>query len=43
MSSYPNEILFHLWLGFMLILSGGVLYGIRRLTRRQRLVRGDRP
>lgn len=43
MSAYLNDILIHLWLGFMLIVSGGVLQGIRLFARRKRLARGDRP
>jgi hypothetical protein len=37
-----NEILTHLWLGFMLISSGGALEACRRLDRRYRVARGER-
>jgi hypothetical protein len=37
-----SEILIHLWLGFMLIASGGVLEACRRLDRRYRIARGER-
>lgn len=43
MSAYLNDILIHLWLIFMLIAAGGALHGIRLLTRRKRLARGERP
>ncbi len=42
MSAYLNDILIHLWLGFMLIVAGGVLRGIRLLARRQRMAQGGR-
>lgn len=38
-----SEILINLWLAFMLLLSGGLLEGCRRLIRRDRAVRGIRP
>lgn len=37
-----NDVLIHLYLGFMLFLSGGVVWGIRRLERRARIARGER-
>lgn len=36
-----NEILVHLWFAFLLVTFGGCIEGIRRLSRRERLVRGD--
>jgi hypothetical protein len=42
MSSYPNDILVHLWLCFMLLVAGAVHWGIRRLARRSRIARGNR-
>jgi len=35
-----SDILTHLWLGFLVVLACGVLYGIRKLDRRQRLAKG---
>ena len=35
------DILINLWLGFLVVLACGVLYGIRKLGRRQRLARGE--
>ena len=35
------ETLTSLWLGFLVLLACGVLYGIRKLGRRQRLARGE--
>lgn len=42
MIDFPNDILIHLWLGFLLILACGCVEGIRRLTRRSRIARGNR-
>ena len=42
MSAYLNDILIHLWLGFMLIVSGGVWCGIRHIDRRRWIARGER-
>ena len=36
-----NDILLHLFLGFMMITSGGVLWAIRCLERRARIARGN--
>jgi hypothetical protein len=33
-----SDILTHLWLGFLVVLACGVLYGIRKLSRRHELV-----
>lgn len=35
------DILTNLWLGFLVILACGVLYGIRKLDRRQRMAKGE--
>ncbi|VVP78710.1 hypothetical protein PS928_00507 [Pseudomonas fluorescens] len=35
-----NDILIHLWLGFMLVLAGGVWYGIRHFGRKLSIARG---
>lgn len=35
------NILTNLWLGFLVLLACGVLYGIRRLDRRQRMAKGE--
>ena len=35
------ETLTSLWLGFLVLLACGVLYGIRKLDRRQRLAKGE--
>jgi hypothetical protein len=35
------DILIHLWLGFLVGLACGVLYGINRLQRRQRMAKGE--
>lgn len=43
MSIIPSDILLHLWLAFMLILGGCCVEGIRRLSRHERIVRGDQP
>ena len=43
MSTYLNDILIHLFVVFMMIAAGGVLWAIRRLERRARVARGDRP
>jgi hypothetical protein len=37
-----SEILIHLWLGFMLVVAGGVCFGIRQVGRRIKIARGDR-
>lgn len=42
MSAYLNDILIHLWLGFMLIVAAGVWCGIRHLERRLKIAQGDR-
>lgn len=42
MSSYLSSNLIPLWLGFMLIASGGCIEGIRRLVQRERTARGER-
>ena len=42
MSAYLNDILIHLWLGFMLIVGCGAWCGIRHLDRRRRIARGER-
>jgi hypothetical protein len=42
MTAYLNDILFPLYLCFMLLVAGGVLWGIRRLERRARIARGNR-
>lgn len=34
------DILIHLWLGFLVLLACGVLYGIHRLQRRHRKAMG---
>lgn len=36
-----NDILFHLWLLFILVVCGGCLEVIRRLARRGRISRGN--
>jgi len=36
----PADILTNLWLGFLVILACGVLYGIHRLQRRHRKAMG---
>ncbi|WP_281508182.1 hypothetical protein [Pseudomonas sp. TNT3] len=41
MSAFLNGILIHLFIGFMLVAAGGVLWGIRRLERRARIARGN--
>ncbi len=33
-------MIIHLYIGFMLVLSGGLLEGCRRLIRRDRIARG---
>lgn len=43
MITFLSENLLHLWLAFMLILSGGVLEAVRRLLAREQLLRGGRP
>ncbi|EJM92433.1 hypothetical protein [Pseudomonas sp. GM67] len=43
MSTIPSDILLHLWLGFMLVLAGGLIESCRRLLRRDRIARGIRP
>ena len=35
------ETLTHLWLGFLVLLACGLLYGIRKLDRRQRMAKGE--
>lgn len=40
MPGYLSEYLIHLYLCFMLIAAGGLLWAIRRLERRARIVRG---
>ena len=35
------DILTSLWLGFLVLLACGVLYGIRKLDRRQRMAKGE--
>jgi flagellar biogenesis protein FliO len=35
------DILTSLWLGFMVAMFAVVLYGIRRLSRRQRMAKGE--
>jgi hypothetical protein len=37
-----NNILLHLYLGFMTIAAAGLWWAIRRLERRARIARGDR-
>ena len=37
----PADILTHLWMGFLVVLACGVLYGIRKLDRRQRVANGE--
>jgi hypothetical protein len=37
-----NDILIHLWFAFLLITFGGCVEGIRRLSRRERIARGER-
>lgn len=37
-----NDILIHLWLAFLLVLSGGLIESCRRLLRRDRIARGVR-
>lgn len=37
-----NDILVHLWLACRLVAFGGCLEGIRRLSRRERVMRGER-
>lgn len=36
----PADILTNLWLGFLVLLAGGVLYGIRKLDRCHRKAMG---
>lgn len=36
----PADILIHLWLAFLLVLSGGLIESCRRLLRRDRIARG---
>jgi len=43
MISIPADILIHLWLAFLLALSGGLIEACRRLLRRDRIARGVRP
>ncbi|MGN8030902.1 hypothetical protein ACTJKS_15005 [Pseudomonas sp. 22189] len=42
MITYLESILVQLYIGGMLVASGGCLWGIRRLARRARIVRGER-
>ncbi len=42
MSVYPNDILIHFWLCFMLILAGGVWRTVRYLRRRSQIASGER-
>lgn len=42
MIAFLDKNLVHFYLGSMLIIFGGCLWGIRRLTRRMRIVRGER-
>lgn len=42
MIAFLETNLIHFYLGFMLIVVGGSLWGIRRVTRRMRIARGDR-
>lgn len=37
-----NDILIHLWLGFMLVVAGGAWFGIRHVGRRIRIAGGER-
>lgn len=37
----PADILIHLWLGFLVAMFCVVLYGIRKLDRRQRVAKGE--
>lgn len=43
MITIPSDILIHLWLAFLLVLSGGLIESCRRLLRRDRIARGVRP
>lgn len=43
MITFISENLIHFYIAGMLLLGGGMLEGIRRLLRRDRLVRGIRP
>lgn len=43
MINFVSENLFACYLYFMLLLAGGCLEGIRRLIRRERIVRRIRP
>jgi hypothetical protein len=42
MTAYLSEYLIHVYLAFMLVSAGGLLWGIRRLERRARIARGNR-
>jgi len=42
MSAFVDEMLVHLWFAFLLITFAGCAEGIRRLSRRERIVRGER-
>jgi hypothetical protein len=42
MTAYLSEYLIHVYLGFMLIAAGGLLWAIRRLESRARISRGNR-
>ena len=42
MSAYLNDILIHLWLVFLLVVAGGVWFGIRHVGRRIRIAQGER-
>jgi len=41
MIAFLENNLVHFYLGFMLIVFGAILWGIRRVTRRGRIVRGE--